>query len=693
MSQDLLVEIGTEELPPTSLKELSEAFTSGMLSGLDTAKLSYKEVQSFATPRRLAIVVQSLDEKTPTEDVKIFGPPVKIAFDADGKPTKAAEAFAKKNGISIEELSTENDGKIDKLVFAKAAGGEKTETLIGDIIRASLDALPIKKRMRWGASRSEFVRPVHWSIVLFGNHIIPENILDTTASNKTYGHRFHFNQAIEINVPTDYEALLKETGRVIANFEERQQLIADQVAQCAQVIKGNAVISDDLLEEVTALVEWPVPLAGNFDEEFLSVPAEALISSMKEHQKYFHVVDNKNNLLPVFITISNLESADAIQVINGNERVIRPRLADAAFFFEMDKKVSLEQQRERLKSVVFQAKLGTIYDKTERIKKLAGYIANALSDKNINAKHVERAAELCKSDLVSNMVCEFSGMQGIAGSHYALNDGEDSIVASAIKEQYKPKFASDSLPDSVTGAIIALADRLDTITGIFGIGQSPTGSKDPFALRRSSLAALRILVEKDYILDLKDLVEQAAKGFDSLPKADSVVADVLSYMLDRFKAWYEEDVPAEVYQSVSAKELTVPVDINKRVKAVAEFCNLSEAPALAAANKRVSNILAKQSTEVSGEINDKLLIEDAEKNLAEKLSQLQSDVIPLFKSADYTKALTTLSVLQQPVDDFFDHVMVMVEDESLKNNRLALLNQLRSLFLEVADISYLAVKN
>lgn len=693
MSQDLLIEIGTEELPPTSLKELSDAFSGGILKGLDSVKLGYESSQSFATPRRLALVVRSLETKTPTENVKMFGPPAKIAFDGDGNPTKAAEAFANKNGISIENLSTESDGKVEKLVFETTAGGDTTESLIGNIIRASLDALPIKKRMRWGTSRAEFVRPVHWSVVLFGDKVIPEVILDTTASNITYGHRFHYNAAIEVDSPENYEPLLRDTGKVLANFDERQALISEQVTQSAQAIKGNAVISEDLLEEVTGLVEWPVPLAGNFDEEFLSVPAEALISSMKEHQKYFHVVDDKNNLLPIFITVSNLESADAQQVIHGNERVIRPRLADAAFFFETDKKVTLESQRERLKSVVFQAKLGTIYDKTVRVKQLAVYIAETLSASNDEIKHIGRAAELCKSDLVSNMVNEFSGMQGIAGSHYATNDGEDSSVANAIMEQYKPKFATDTLPETLAGSIIALADRLDTITGIFGIGESPTGSKDPFALRRASLAVLRILVEKGYELDLEAVIEQASKGFESLPKSDGVVSDVVSYMLDRFKAWYEEDVPAEVYQSVSAKELTVPVDINKRVNAVAEFCKLPEAPALASANKRVSNILSKVQGDISNKVTKKLLVEDSEKALAEKVAQLQKEVAPLFKSRDYTQALTALSVLQKPVDDFFDNVMVMAEDETLKNNRLALLNQLRSLFLEVADISYLAVKN
>ena len=691
MSQDLLIEIGTEELPPTSLKALSDSFTSGIEHGLKAAKLNFEATTSYATPRRLAVVVTALEEKTPVEEVSVWGPPAKIAFDADGNPTKAAEAFAKKNGIDVSALESKNDGKADKLFFAKSAGGEKTESLIGDIIRNSLDNLPIKKRMRWGSSRAEFVRPVHWTLILFGTKTLTENILDTTSSNLTYGHRFHYNQSIEVKSPNSYEAQLKETGKVISDFAERQQIIVEQVTQCAESLKGHAVISEDLLDEVTALVEWPVPLAGNFDEEFLQVPSEALISSMKEHQKYFHVVDKNGNLLPNFITVSNLDSADAKQVISGNERVIRPRLADAAFFFNTDKKVTLEAQRERLKTVVFQAKLGSIYDKTERISKLANYIASKVP--GADSTLVTRASELCKSDLVSNMVNEFSDMQGIAGYHYAINDGEDQEVGQAISEQYKPKFSGDTLPESTTGALIALADRLDTITGIFGIGQIPSGSKDPFALRRASLGALRILVEKEYDLDLKDIIGQAASSFEGLQNADTVVDDVLSYMIERFKAWYEEDYPAEVFQAVNAKKLSVPLDINNRVHAVAEFRSLAEAPALAAANKRVSNILAKQEGNVSENVDASLLTGAAEKELASQVTKLKEEVAPLFEAHDYTKALSLLAALQKPVDDFFDNVMVMAEDEALRNNRLALLSQLRSLFLEVADISYLDVKS
>lgn len=689
MSYEFLVELGTEELPPTALKTLSNAFTQGIKNGLDSAKLEYTGVESYATPRRLAVWVKGLSESTPVEDVKAWGPPAAIAF-KDGEPTKAAEAFAKKNGLQISELTTENDGKADKLVANLRAGGEAASDLLEDIVNASLAALPINKRMRWGASRAEFVRPVHWAVMLLNDDILPATILGKTTGNVTRGHRFHANKAITITNAASYASTLLEKGKVVASFEDRRATIAKGVAEEAQRLGGEAVISEDLLDEVSALVEWPVALGGRFDESFLSVPAEALISSMKEHQKYFHVVDSKGALVPYFITVSNIDSADPAQVIDGNERVIRPRLADAAFFFETDKKVSLESRREKLKSVVFQAKLGTIYDKTQRISSLSSYIANKLS---VDSQTTVRAAELCKSDLVSNMVYEFPEMQGIAGYSYALNDGESEAVAQAIVEQYMPKFAGDALPGSDAGTILALADRLDTITGIFGIGQTPTGSKDPFALRRASLGALRLLVEKGYELDLRDLIAHAAGQFNDLPKADRVVEDVLSYMLERFKAWYEEaNIASEVFQAVHAKKLSTPLDINNRVYAVNEFYALDEAKALAAANKRVSNILAKNEGDIATSIDNALFAEDAEKDLAEQVSKMKTAVEPLLAERNYTQALKTLAGLRATVDRFFNDVMVMTDDLAVRKNRLALLQQLRELFLHVADISLLDVK-
>ncbi len=691
MSHEFLVEIGTEELPPTSLKDLSEAFSAHIEKSLKTKGLNFSAAKSYATPRRLALIVSELDEATPQVENKVWGPPAKIAFDGDGKPTKAAEAFAKKNGIAVSALETANDGKQDKLFCMSKSGGEATTSLLGDIVKEALAKLPIKKRMRWGASRVEFVRPVQWVVLLVDNNVLPETILGIQASNTTRGHRFHANREFTIESSHDYEALLEQEAKIIADFDQRKAMIKSQVEETAASIGGVAVIGDDLLDEVTALVEWPVALAGDFDEEFLSVPAEALVSSMKEHQKYFHVVDNSGNLMAKFITVSNIESKDPTQVAHGNERVIRPRLSDAAFFFNTDKKTSLESRREKLKSVTFQAQLGSVYDKTERIKRLAGFIAQKL---DADTSLAERAAELCKSDLVSAMVYEFPDMQGIAGSHYARNDGENDEVANAMTEQYLPKFAGDDVPSSTTGAIIALADRIDTVTGIFGIGQKPTGSKDPFALRRASLGILRILVDKNYNLDLNELIGFAAEGFSSLPKAETVVSDVTEYCLERFRAWYQEKgIAAEIFQAVHAKKLTVPVDINQRVYAVQAFTTLAEAPSLAEANKRVSNIITKQGGEIEGDVNDDLLAENAEKTLANELTKAIDAVTPLLTNNDYEKALCSLASLKKPVDDFFDDVMVMCDDEALKNNRLALLNTLRSIFLEVADISLLVVKS
>lgn len=689
MSQDFLVELGTEELPPTSLLELSNAFTQGIVSGLNAQNIQFETTKSFATPRRLAVLVKAMADSTPQESKQVWGPPAKIAFDGDGNPTKAAEAFAKKNGVDVSELKSASDGKQDKLMCEVSTGGEKSTDLVPAIVNDALNALPIKKRMRWGASREEFVRPVQWLVMLSNDKVVDATVLGIKSGNQTRGHRFHANDWITISNASDYESVLETQGQVMASFEKRKTLIAEQVKNIAGDAKGSAVISEDLLEEVTALVEKPVALMGKFDESFLSVPAEALISSMKEHQKYFHVVDADNKLLPHFITVSNIESKDAQKVIDGNERVIRPRLADAAFFFETDKKTKLEDRCEKLKTVTFQAKLGSIYDKTQRIARLGKFVAEQLK---ADATLVERAATLCKSDLVSSMVYEFPDLQGIAGYHYATFEGENPEVATALMEQYQPKFAGDDVPSTTTGAIIALCDRIDTVTGIFGIGQKPTGSKDPFALRRASLGILRILVEKQFPLDLKALVSFAAESFDSLTNKD-VVEDVLQYCIERFRAWYQEDnIPAEVFQAVHAKNLSTPLDIHQRVQAVKSFLALPEALSLAEANKRVSNILAKLEGDVSSDIDQGALKEDAEKALASALAKAIDDVSPLLNTNQYEQALSSLASLKEPVGSFFDDVMVMTDDEALRNNRLALLSTLRGLFLEVADISALVVK-
>lgn len=693
ISADFLVEIGTEELPPKALLTLSNAFREGVLSQLKAEQLAFSEVKSFASPRRLAITISNLEEQTPTKEIVAWGPPIKVAFDDDGKPTRAAEAFASKNGIAINDLKSnvDNDGKQDKLCLRATEAGRNTAELIGPIVEAALNALPIPKRMRWGANREEFVRPIHWVVILLGSSTINTKVMGITSGNTSRGHRFHSTGEIAISSPADYQETLRD-AYVIVDFAERRELIRDGVTKAAEKAGGTAVINDDLLNEVTALNEWPVPLLGHFEDRFLAVPSEALISSMAEHQKYFHVVDNNGKLLPMFITVANIESTDPAQVVNGNERVIRPRLSDAAFFYETDLKTSLEARRESLKNIVFQAKLGSIFDKTERVAKLAAALSSATG---ADPALASRAAELSKSDLVSEMVGEFDDLQGIMGRYYAINDGENTEVAEALLEQYLPRYAGDDIPATATGATLALADRLDTLVGIFGIGQPPTGSKDPFALRRASLGALRIIVERKIDLDLHEALSLAISQHSTLNSnseaASKISKQVLTYMIERFKAWYvDENIPAEVFLAVAEKQLSNPLNIHQRVLAVHAFNQLPEAAALAAANKRVSNILAKQqSVSVPTEVDNNLLADAAEKALALALVELSSEVKPLKQDRDYTQMLKQLARLRQPVDSFFDDVMVMVEDDALRNNRLALLQQLRNLFLEVADISLL----
>ena len=687
-AQDFLVEIGTEELPPKALKKLSTAFSDGIQQGLKSANLEFSSVELFAAPRRLAVRVNQLSDTQPDNNVEKRGPAAKAAFDADGNPTRALEGFARSCGASVDQLETMETDKGAWLVYRSVQAGQKTIELLPEIITKSLAQLPIPKRMRWGARRVEFVRPVQWVIMLSGSSVIDCEILGHKAGNQTRGHRFHCNEILTINTPSEYENTLLEKGYVIADFEARRDKVRAGVIAIAETVNGQAVIDEDLLDEVTALNEWPVPLIGRFEERFLEVPAEALISSMKEHQKYFHVVDADGKMLPNFITLSNIESKDPAQVISGNERVIRPRLADAAFFFETDKKQSLESRVELLKPIVFQKQLGSIYDKVQRTSGLAGKIASAIDGDEQLAK---RAGLLLKSDLVSEMVLEFTDLQGIMGMYYAQYDGEPEEVAIALNEQYMPRFAGDQLPSTKTGCAVAIADKLDSLVGIFGINQPPTGTKDPFALRRSSLGILRIIVEKGLNLDLADCIEWSIEQHSELP-ADNLKDAVVDYMLDRFRAWYEEEgIPAEVFLAVHARRPTRPLDFDQRIKAVNQFRQLPEAAALAASNKRVSNILSKvHANDLAITLNNELLELDAEKQLAVAIAEQAEKVNPLFAAGNYSEALQSLASLRPSIDRFFDDVMVMADDEAVKNNRLALLNQLRSLFLSAADISLLS---
>lgn len=693
MSADFLIELGTEELPPKALKSLSKAFTEGVVSGLSDQGLNFETTEAFAAPRRLAIVIKGLQTQTPDKDLVIWGPPTKVAFADDGTASRAAEAFASKNGVTVDQLSSlvENDGQQDKLCIRRTEKGIETKTLLGNIINDSLAKLPIPKRMRWGYKREEFVRPAQWAVLLFNNEVLNDPILGIAASNTSRGHRFHANHEIVIESPSSYRQQMRDAF-VIADFNERKDIIRQGVAKLAQNINGTAVVEDDLLDEVTALNEWPVPLMGKFDSHFLSIPAQALVSSMKEHQKYFHVLDANKQLLPAFITVANIESTDPAQVVDGNERVIRPRLADAAFFYENDQKTSLESRRDSLKNIVFQADLGSVFDKTERVAAIAEYLANEIG---AQPKLARRAAELSKSDLVTDMVGEFDDLQGVMGRDYALNDNEDSEVAEALFEQYLPRFSGDIVPNTDTGAALALADRLDSLIGIFSIGQQPSGSRDPFALRRASLGVLRIMLEHKIDLNLVDVLSYCNTQLNIGKRAKLSGIDlekqVLTYTLDRFKSWYKEKgLPAEVFLSVAALNLGNPLDIDARVSAVHKFTLLPEASSLAAANKRVSNILTKQlaNSDVVT-LNTGLLQENAEKQLYDSLNSQETLIAPLLANRDYYAVLEKLAQLKQPVDQFFEDVMVMAEDIELRQNRLALLDKLHKLFINVADISLL----
>ena len=687
-TQDFLVELGTEELPPKALKPLSDAFTQGISKGLQEAGIAFGKVESFATPRRLAVRIRSLGDAQPDKPVEKRGPAVKAAFDDAGNPTRALTGFATSLGITPDQLDTLETDRGAWVVYRTIEKGRPTVELLPELVDQSLAALPIPKRMRWGAHRTEFVRPVHWAIMLFGNKVIDTPIMGLTPGNKTRGHRFHCPKFLIVPTPGDYEVVLHQEGYVIADFAERREKIRRGVTAIAKTqADGLAVIDDDLLDEVTALNEWPVPLMGRFEERFLEVPAEALISSMKEHQKYFHVVSADGRMLPLFITVANLESKDPKQVISGNEKVIRPRLADAAFFYETDRKTSLEDRIDQLKPIVFQDKLGSIYDKSVRVAALAEKIAAAINGDPALAK---RAAMLAKTDLVTEMVLEFTDLQGIMGQYYAANDGEHQDVASALNEQYMPRFAGDDLPTSLTGCAVAIADRLDSLVGLFGINQPPSGTRDPFALRRASLGVLRIVIGRELPLDLQTCCEWAEQNFSVLTE-QSTASTVVDYMLERFRAHYEEQgINAEVYLAVHARRPTRPLDFDRRVNAVEAFRQLPEAQSLAAANKRVSNILMKQGGEGIGElIEDSLLQDPAEKALAQQIRKQTAAVLPLFEKGDYAAALSSLASLREPVDNFFDEVMVMAEDDATRNNRLAMLNSLRNLFLRVADISVL----
>ena len=685
-TQNFLVEIGTEELPPKALKTLATSFADNVEAELNQAGLTFDKIEWFAAPRRLAVKVLNLATQQPSKEIEKRGPAVSAAFDAEGKPTKAAEGWARGCGITVEQAERIATDKGEWLVHRAKIEGQPTKNLLNDIVANALAKLPIPKPMRWADKTVQFIRPVHTVTMLLGDELIEGEILGVASARTIRGHRFLGEKEFEIQHADQYPQLLREKGSVVADFNERKAEILAKSQAKATALGGVADIEESLLEEVTSLVEYPNVLAAKFEERFLAVPAEALVYTMKGDQKYFPIYDKDGKLLPHFIFVSNINPEDPTAIIEGNEKVVRPRLTDAEFFFKTDLKQKLVDRLPRLETVLFQQQLGTLKDKTDRIEQLAGEIAKQIGADEAKAK---RAGLLSKCDLMTNMVFEFTDTQGVMGMHYARHDGEDEEVAVALNEQYMPRFAGDELPKSLVASAVALADKFDTLTGIFGIGQAPKGSADPFALRRAALGALRIIVEKNLPLDLEDLVKKSAALFGDKLTNQNVVADVVDFMLGRFRAWYQDEgIAVDVIQAVLARRPTRPADFDARVRAVSHFRTLDSAEALAAANKRVSNILAKADAAI-GEINLTACVEPAEKALAEAVLALRTEVQPLISQGDYTAVLDKLANLRAPVDNFFDNVMVNAEDPALRQNRLAILNTLQDLFLQVADISVL----
>jgi glycyl-tRNA synthetase beta chain len=757
--RDFLVELGTEELPPTALRGLEQAFATGVRTGLEKAGITHGDVASFATPRRLAVMVKRLVARQPDQDIKRRGPPVSASFDAAGQPTRAALAFAESCGVTVDALQKLDEGKGSFLFFIGTKPGAAVTALLPQIVQSALDGLPIPRRMHWGSGSAEFVRPVHWLVMLYGKDVVPARLLETDAGSQTHGHRFHAPKPIRITSPAAYERALSERGFVLPDFAARRELIKAKVLEVATSLGGRALIGDALLDEVTALVEWPVPLAGRFEDRFLDLPREVLISTLQDHQRYFAVEDELGRLMPSFITVSNIESRDPSKVREGNERVVRPRLADAAFFWEQDRKQPLAARRTPLDAMTFQVKLGSLGDKTRRVRALAGEISATGIGERADA---ERAAELCKCDLLTAMVGEFPELQGIMGTYYALADGEAAEVAVAIREHYLPRGAGDELPETHAGLAVAIADKLDTLAGIFEIGEKPTGAKDPFGLRRAAIGLLRILIEKRLDLDLRKLIgvalanvrvdvervrasraaaaagatvgaasaanaaavatmaapaNAAAAAGDRTGGAPAVSAkvakavagtgatatsddQVYDFIMERLRAYYLERAPSaipgsapafttEMFDAVLATKPASPLDFDARLNALRAFLDLPEATALAAANKRIANILRKAGELQRQDVDVESLKDPAEVRLFDAMRSLREAVATAVAQREYANALGRLAQLRPPVDAFFEHVMVMDEDPRLRANRLALLAQLHGLFIGIADLSRL----
>ncbi|WP_456417831.1 glycine--tRNA ligase subunit beta [Thiolapillus sp.] len=685
--QDLIFELGTEELPPVALKKLSAALEKAFIAGLDEAGLQHGEAIPYAAPRRLALLVKDCATCQPDRKIEKRGPAVQAAFDAEGNPSKAAEGFARSCGTTVDQLQRLKTDKGEWLMYQVEEKGRPAAELLPQIAENALNRLPVPKRMRWGSSDAQFVRPVHWLLFKQGDAIIPCHLLDVDAGTSSYGHRFHHPAALTITTPGSYAHVLESQGKVIAHFETRRNNIQAQVEKVAETLGGRADIDADLLDEVTALNEWPVAITGSFEEKYLAVPPEALILTMKKNQKYFPLFDAEGRLMNHFITIANIDSPKPEVISEGNERVIRPRLADAMFFWEQDGKHKLEDHVESLKTVVFQKDLGSMYDKSLRVADLAAWIAQQTG---ADPRLAQRAGMLSRCDLMTHMVGEFADMQGVMGRYQALRDGEPEALALALEEFYLPRYSGDRLPRTPTGIALSLAEKIDTLCGIFGIGMKPTGDKDPFALRRAALGALRIIREHSLTLDIRELLDHAVSALqDRISEKDTLDA-VYAFFMERLKVLLaDEGVPGPLFESVSAVQPRSIPDLDARIRAVQSFLQLPEAEALAAANKRIRNILRKAGEPLPAAVDEQLLHDPAEKSLFHQLQTMEAQVAPLLANGDYQSALKALAGLRATVDRFFDDVMVMAEEEGLRRNRLALLKQLNALFLRVADISRL----
>lgn len=689
---DFLVEIGTEELPPTALRSLMEAFGRNLAEGVDEARLEHGDVRVYASPRRLAVAIDDLALSQQDRRVEQKGPPVRIAFDDDGKPTPAALAFAKKCGVDVDALGRASSDKGEWLTYENTEEGRAAAELLPGLIERALNGLPIPRRMRWGSGEFEFVRPVQWVVVLHGKDVVDATVFGIASGNETRGHRFHSTGPIKITEPSKYLDVLEEKGRVIADFERRRSLVEAGVTKLAQEAGGAIVDGESLYDEVAALVEWPVPILGSFEEAYLDLPREAVTSTLTGHQRYFPIEDAEGKLLPRFVTVSNIESLEPDEVRDGNERVIRPRLADAAFFWDSDRSRPLATRIDSLREVVYQRGLGSLHDKSSRVAALAVSLAESIG---ITEEPVRRAAMLAKCDLLTGMVGEFPDLQGTMGSYYAAADGEAEIVVMAIGEHYRPRFHGDELPDTSVGRVLAIADKLDTLAGIFAIGKQPSGNRDPFGLRRAALGVIRILVECELDVDLHAAIANAAEAQPATKQSAGEVGQALAdFIADRLKPYFldrDDALDVSTFDAVLARNPASLVDFANRLEAVQAFVALDEAGSLASANKRIANILKKSDHDARTGVKKKLLADDAEKSLYEALGKASERVRPMIEDRRYADALRALASLRAPVDTFFDDVLVMADNEALKNNRLALLGELRDLFLDVADISRLSI--